>query len=435
MSLLATAALLLAVAPGAKGPLPFIDDDYPRAVAEAKAKNLPLFVEMWAPWCHTCRSMQAYVFTDETLRPEAGRFVWLAIDTEKEMNAPVQERFPIDAWPTFLIVDPRDERVAMRWVGAATVSQLKRILADGAAAVSGTGSKTVADAAFERAERLYAARDFAGAAKEYQAALAQMPAGWPRHFRAVESLLFALGKKQDCATTLTVAREQLPRLRQAPSALTVSYSGLDCAMQLPETDAARMETITFFETAAREALADPKVVAAADDRSSVLAALIDARKAAKDEPGAKKAAADWAAFLEAEAAKAETPEARTVFDSHLLSAFLEMGAPERAVPWLQKSERDFPKDYNPPARLAAAYKEMKRWDDALAATDRALKLAYGPRMLRILGTKADVQLAQGDKAGAKATLEQALKAAQELPAAQRSPRMIEAVKKRIADVG
>ena len=50
MSLLATAALLLAVAPGAKGPLPFIDDDYPRAVAEAKAKNLPLFIEAWAPW-------------------------------------------------------------------------------------------------------------------------------------------------------------------------------------------------------------------------------------------------------------------------------------------------------------------------------------------------------------------------------------------------
>ena len=49
MSLLATAAVLLAVAaPGT--PLPFIEDDYPRAVAEAKAKKLPLFIEAWAPW-------------------------------------------------------------------------------------------------------------------------------------------------------------------------------------------------------------------------------------------------------------------------------------------------------------------------------------------------------------------------------------------------
>ena len=31
-------------------PLPFIDDDYERAVAEAKAKGVPLFVDTWAPW-------------------------------------------------------------------------------------------------------------------------------------------------------------------------------------------------------------------------------------------------------------------------------------------------------------------------------------------------------------------------------------------------
>ncbi len=30
--------------------LPFIEDDYPRAVAEAKARKVPLFVEAWAPW-------------------------------------------------------------------------------------------------------------------------------------------------------------------------------------------------------------------------------------------------------------------------------------------------------------------------------------------------------------------------------------------------
>ena len=50
MSMLATAALLLALAPGQKAALPFIEDDYGRALAEAKAKNLPLFIEAWAPW-------------------------------------------------------------------------------------------------------------------------------------------------------------------------------------------------------------------------------------------------------------------------------------------------------------------------------------------------------------------------------------------------
>lgn len=30
--------------------LPFIEDDYTRAVTEAKARKLPLFVDVWAPW-------------------------------------------------------------------------------------------------------------------------------------------------------------------------------------------------------------------------------------------------------------------------------------------------------------------------------------------------------------------------------------------------
>jgi hypothetical protein len=49
MSLLATAAFVLAASAPASS-LPFVEDDYPRAVAEAKAKKLPLFIEAWAPW-------------------------------------------------------------------------------------------------------------------------------------------------------------------------------------------------------------------------------------------------------------------------------------------------------------------------------------------------------------------------------------------------
>jgi len=30
--------------------LPFIEDDYGKALSEARAKELPLFIEAWAPW-------------------------------------------------------------------------------------------------------------------------------------------------------------------------------------------------------------------------------------------------------------------------------------------------------------------------------------------------------------------------------------------------
>lgn len=34
----------------AKPVLPFIHDDYTKAVAEARARKVPLFIESWAPW-------------------------------------------------------------------------------------------------------------------------------------------------------------------------------------------------------------------------------------------------------------------------------------------------------------------------------------------------------------------------------------------------
>ena len=42
-----------AVARGAEGldkALPFVVDDYAKALSEARAQKLPLFIEAWAPW-------------------------------------------------------------------------------------------------------------------------------------------------------------------------------------------------------------------------------------------------------------------------------------------------------------------------------------------------------------------------------------------------
>jgi len=37
-------------APEAQKVLPFIQDDYPAALAKARELELPLFIEAWAPW-------------------------------------------------------------------------------------------------------------------------------------------------------------------------------------------------------------------------------------------------------------------------------------------------------------------------------------------------------------------------------------------------
>jgi len=98
---------------------------------------------------------------------------------------------------------------------------------------------------------------------------------------------------------------------------------------------------------------------------------------------------------------------------------------------LEQSRKDFPDDYNPPQRLATAYKEMKRWPEALAASDAALARAYGPRQFLVLGTRADIQLGMGDKAAAEKTLADAVARAEAMPEGQRSKNTIESLKRRL----
>jgi hypothetical protein len=49
-ALIVTAFLALAPLAQAKEVLPFIDNDYAKAVSQAKTKHVPIFVEAWAPW-------------------------------------------------------------------------------------------------------------------------------------------------------------------------------------------------------------------------------------------------------------------------------------------------------------------------------------------------------------------------------------------------
>ena len=372
--------------------------------------------------------MKAYVFTDKALKRHAGQFVWLSLDVEKPQNAPYKKRYGVDALPMYFVVDPNTEKVALRWVGGATVTQLQKILADGRVAVRGGGR---GEQRLARADRYYSEGDYAKAAADYREALRVAPRNWSPFARATESLLYALYQTKDYGGCAKTAREAYPRLARTSSAANVAASGLSCALELPAGDASRPELVKALADASREVLASARTNLAADDISAVYETLASEREAEKDEPGKKAVLQERARFLEAAAARAKTPDARAVFDSHRLGTYLDLGEPERAIPMLQASERDLPDDYNPPARLALAYRAMKKYDEALAASDRALTRAYGPRKLGILQTRADIYREKGDPASARRTIEQAVELAESLPDGQRSERTIAALKKKL----
>ena len=381
--------------------------------------------------------MRAFVFTNPALASQAGRFVWLAINTERADNAPFLKRYPVAALPTFFVLDPVSQNVVLRWVGGATVPQVQKILVDGQTAVARgrpagvTPASRLAERAFARAESLYAAGQDSAAAVSYEEALRRAPAGWPHYSRAVESLLFALDQSGNGRREAELARDAFPRVRHSSSAANVAASGLEAALGLPDSASGRAELVRTLEHDARLIVADRAVTMAADDRSGVYIALLDARKDARDSTGARRVAEAWSSFLDGEAAKARTPAARMVFDSHRLSAYVELDQAERAIPMLEASERDAPDDYNPPARLAIAYRALKRWKEALAASDRALARAYGPRKLGMYQVRCDIYLGLRDSTSARHTLESALSEAEGLLPGQRSERTIAGLRRRI----
>jgi tetratricopeptide (TPR) repeat protein len=371
--------------------------------------------------------MRATVFTNRALERHAGQFVWLALDSEKKSNAPLKKKFPVEALPTYLIVDPVDEKVMMRYVGSATVTQLATLFDAAAASYTKTS-----DTLLVRADRLYGEAKYAEAAAAYGSVLSHAPKGWGGYARAVDSRLYSLQRSNGYETCIHQAEAALPQVVGTPSFASVAASGLDCAISLPDSFEHRDAIIRTFDSHARQAIADTSIVIAADDRSGIYGLLVDARHTLGDSLGERSTLEEWAFFLEGEAARARTPDARAVFDSHRLSVYLELGQPERAVPMLQASERDLPDDYNPPFRLGTAYNAMKKYPEALAAVERALPKAYGPRKIRILRLRTTVYAGMGDNAAATKSRQETLAYAESLPEEQQSKTVIADLKKELA---
>ena len=378
--------------------------------------------------------MRAYVWTDKALTRHAGRFVWLSLDMEKAKNAAARKHIGIQAFPTFYVLDPTDEHVAIRWVGGGSVAQFERLFDDGELAVRG-GAHGPAMDALVAGDRAYGASDFAAAAKAYESAVDKAPEGWPAFGRTVEALMFAYSSLDSLVPAVQLAMRALPHLEGTNSEASIAAAGLDAAVQMPESHPNRAFWLEHFEKVSRSALADPKLSLTGDDRSGVYFTLEDAREAAHDSIGQRQTMEEHVAMLEHEAAAAKSAEQRAVYDSHRLSLYTALGRPQAAIPMLEQSQKDFPTDYNPPARLATAYKAMGRWSDALAASDRALALVYGPRQFLVLTTRVDIQLGLGDKAGAKHTLADAIAKAEAMPEGQRSEGTIRSLKKKLEGLG
>jgi tetratricopeptide (TPR) repeat protein len=359
--------------------------------------------------------MRATVFTDARLMKLAGRFAWLDVDTERPGNFAFVERFPIEVWPTILVIDPADERVLLRWLGTATAPELERLLGD-AERAHRQERGDAAGAELARGLELAARRQHGEAAGAFEAALRAGGPRWPERTRTADALLQALqmaGAPKACAGA---AARLLPAMERGPAFARVAAAGLDCATQLDEP-AARDPAIRAVEPSARLALRVAGVLA--DDRAGLYGNLVAARKALGDAAGARRLAREWLAFAEDEARRAPTPLARSAFDGARLSAALELGEARRVLPALRESARALPEEYFAQSYQAVCALEAGEPQEALEAARRAVALAEGPRKVRVMTVEAQALHALGDDEGARAALTAAIAHGEGLPEAVR----------------
>ncbi len=323
-----------------------------------------------------------------------------------------------------MVIDAKREAVSVRHVGGLSVVQLKKLLDEARGP-----SRSDADTLVAQADKLAGEGNQEEAAKLYGAAIDAAPKEWPRLPRVADALVTSLamtGKFEECARR---AEALYPRLTGTAAGAGIAFTALGCAMRLKD-----VEKAAFFEKETLRYVKDPQLDISDDDRSSLYIMLITLREGVKDKEGEAALEQEWVTFLEGAAARAKTPEQRTVFDSHRISAYLEVGTPEKAIPMLEQSARDFPDDYNPHARMALAYRAMKRYEDALAASDRALRMSYGPRKLGFLRTRADIYTDMGNHEAARKTVEEAIAYAKSLPKEQVREATIAALEKRLAEM-
>jgi thiol-disulfide isomerase/thioredoxin len=423
-----------------EGPLGWIQDDLPAAFACAKARDLPVVLDLWAPWCHTCLSMQSTVFLDRSFEADAQRFVFAAIDTDREANADAVARFPLSAWPTFYVVAP-DGAVLARFVGAASVAQFRAFLDTGLRAKAGGAAGP--DARLLAAERAISTKDLEAADRELTAALAAAPAGWPRRPDALVSLIGIKHKRGDLTGCLDLAERSMADTGSAASATDFLFHATACAASLVEPGdddprptpelVARVRKLREAAVARWQKLVDDAAAPlSVDDRSDAMENLRETLLALDRKAEARAVAERQRAMLDDAAAKAPTPIAAMTYNWPRAEVYVFLERPLELVPALEKSARDLPDEYDPPSRLGWIYWKAGKLDEAARWTDSALRLVYGPRKVRVLTQRADIARQKGDRAAERAARAEIVKTLEALPAGQTTPEAIARAKQSLA---
>lgn len=374
--LLLLAALL---APG------WLADDFDGALAAAQAKKRPVIVDLWAPWCHTCLSMQQTVLQDPRITARKDDFIWVALDTDRPKNAAALARLKPAAWPTFYRLAP-DGAVVARHAGAATVEEFLAFL--GAPA--------------QPADAAAAAGAIDAAAAGYAAAIDAAP-GSPDAVRWRVARIGLLRKAKRFAECAGFGLAELGKVGQNRSAAAADFSWYahDCAGQSKDEALARRVRTALIAPDAplRAILADPARLSV-DDQSDALRILREIQHALGEIAAARASAeAQWQ-LIHAHWTATTDPRVHMMLSWPLVEVAVYLGRGAEARPLVEATVRALPAEYDPSYRLAWLLHQTGAHDAAVAPAAQARARVYGPRAARVATLQAQIHAARRDRPAA-----------------------------------
>jgi tetratricopeptide (TPR) repeat protein len=403
--------------------VPFLHDDFDGALEQARVQGKLLFVDAWAEWCHTCKSMKAFVFSEPALAPFAERIVFAALDTDKPVNAAFLEKYEVRVWPSLFAIEPEARSLVGFWPGSASLEELRDFLTASLEAHEALGQRKLDPngplSLLIRARAAHSEGDLQGALRLYDRALAAAPEGWTRASETLHGKLWALAQARRTQECIAFGEQHLTHVRGSSLPTFFASIFLDCLeheQHAVRRTALRRRAIMHLSGL----LSEPPASMSADDREDAWRIVAEAWAAEGNAAEARAAQKRRLEIMERAAQEAGSPSAAATFDAGRAQAYLALGRGEEAVALLRARIEELPDSYEPPARLAQILEVLGKTTDALAAVDLALARAYGPRRLRYLEQKARLLGALGRTDEQIATLEAEVKGYQELRGGQAS---------------
>lgn len=123
--MVSTAILIFAFVPAAKrantivtvnkkadAGIQFVEENWAKAVAEAKKQKKMIFIDAYTSWCGPCRMLKQNTFTDKAAGEFFNKyFINIALDMEKGDGIAFAQKYQVTAYPTLFIMDPEEKSV------------------------------------------------------------------------------------------------------------------------------------------------------------------------------------------------------------------------------------------------------------------------------------------------------------------------------------